>query len=122
VTKDEATTTLLRLKAACETACADANAAVREIPEEDLRKARVAHQVQLNGADSLTAAIAAGPLKFLDQEHIAEVARVTAEGGDPIAAAGAKPKHVALLEAARAAHADHADELAAAYADFAAAD
>jgi hypothetical protein len=121
VTKDEATANLLALKAKCFTDCADSTAAVAAIPEDALAAARVAHHVQLNGADSLAAAIAAGPLKFLDQDHIAEVARVIAEGGDPIAAAGAKPKHVALLEAARVTHADHGEELAAAYADFAAA-
>jgi hypothetical protein len=121
MTKDEATAKLLSLKAACFLACDKPVAALAAVSETALRKARVAHHVQQHGKDSVTAAIAAGPLRFLDQEHIAEVGRVVKAGGDPVKAAGADPKHVALLETARQAHADHADELAAAYADFAAA-
>lgn len=121
MTKDEATATLLSLKAACREACDDPEAAVRAIEPDALKRALVAHHVQQHGAGSVTTALAAGPFRLLDEAHVAEVGRVAAAGGDPVAAAGADPAHVALLEAARAAHAEHGEALAQAYADFAAA-
>ena len=125
MTKDEATANLLRLKAICHAACDGAEDAVKTIPADAIKAAVVAHHVGQHGENSLTVALAAGPFKFLDEQHIAEVGRVQAAvtgGQDPAEAAGADPAHVALLEAARTAHADHGDELAQAYADFAAAD
>jgi hypothetical protein len=122
VNKNEATRKLLALKAECHDACDEATTAVAELDPDARKKAVVAHHVQQHGADSLSVALAAGPFKFLDEAHIAEVGRVAAAGGDPVVAAGAEPEHVALLEAARVAHAEHGDELAQAYADFAAAD
>lgn len=113
--------TLVALKAQCEAACGDAAATVHALDDDARRAAMVAHHVQTHGKDSLAKAIAAGPLKFLDQDHIAEVARVASAGGDPVKAAGAKVKDVELLQAAVDTHAPHAKELAQAYADFAAA-
>ena len=110
------------LKAVCRERCDDASAAVAAIPDEARAKAVVAHHVITHGPRAIVAAYRSGPAKFLEQSHLDEVARVSdavAAGADPAEAAGADPAHVAALEAARAAHADHGDELATAYADLA---
>lgn len=135
MTKDEATANLLALKAVCREACDDPSAAVAALDPEAAFKACVAHHVQTHGDNSVGVAQGHGkPLvgnredasgAFVDPRFIAEVSRVAidaARGQDPTASAGADPAHVALLEAARDAHAGHGAELAAAYAAFAAAD
>jgi hypothetical protein len=111
---------LVALKAECEAACGPANEAVNAIEPDARAKAVVAYHVQQHGSDSLRVTLAGGPLKFLDEKHVAEVGRVAAAGGDPGEAAAADPEHVALLRAAHDAHALHGDKLAAAYATFAA--
>jgi len=92
---------LTAAKAACAAVCAPVDAEVTAIPQDQLSAAIVAHAVMTSGADgAVSAALAAGPLRMLSDDHIAAVSQV---------ATAAKT------------HADHADQLAAAYADFAAA-
>ena len=108
------------LKAVCREQCDDPEAAVAKIEPAALRKAVVAQHVAEHGSDSVSAAMSAGSLRTLDDAHIAEVTRVSkavAGGADPAVAAGADPAHVALLKAARSAHAEHAEALADAYAE-----
>ena len=111
---------LVALKQQCFDSCGDADTAEAAIDPNERARAVVAFHVQQHGPDSLKAALAAGPLRFLDDKHVEEVARVADAGGDPVKAAGADPKHVALLRAAQDAHAAHKDELEAAYARLAA--
>lgn len=115
------TSRLDALKEQCNSTCGAHAEAIQAIDGDALKRAMVARHVQVHGDDSLGAALAAGPMKYLDEQHIAEIRRVQAAGGDPVEAAGADPGHVAVLQAADEAHAEHADELAQAYADFAAA-
>ena len=140
MTKDEATAKLLSLKAVCREACDDPSAAVAALDPDSAFKASVAHHVQRHGDDAVGVGLGHGKAlvgdretvgeagrgiqAFVEPRFIAEVSRVSlaaARGEDPVAASGADPAHVALLEAARVAHADHGDELGQAYADFAAA-
>lgn len=111
---------LVALKAKCSASCEEPEAEVAALDPDDRARAVVAHHVQQYGKDSLSVALSHGPMRFLDDDFISEIRRVSEAGGDPVEEAGADPAHVALLQAARDAHEAHREELAAAYAAFAA--
>ena len=110
-------------KARCAALCDDPAAALTGLEPSALAAAAAANHVARSlarGADPSIEAASGG--RMVDQAHLVLVAKAAAaarEGQDPAAAIGADPSHVALIDAAAAAHASHQADLEAAYQAFA---